>query len=330
MTLKINPAEEHGPGWAWIEASAALPQDGTFRLSSRQRPKPNLGPSGWQDAPANLRPHRIEATKSGVRLLVGPEIVDQMHEDMEATLQFPATGFSDAGFWPDVKVSGVRYERSYREAQSEEPRRRTPVGTGEDIGEGDTQNRDGGAGGGDEPRPPPTPPRFPPESLLRKSLLHSVLLPAALAFLLGAGLGWNCLDLFVRLEEDRTGPALAAQVQEAMRLLRGPERQPERLFTVGEALHRIPGGSRELGLEAIWRAARYDHVPALMWLAEGSDPNRSEWRTIAVRPEAGAALAAYTRAAQLGNPIAGERRDVLCRALARVGASASNARGLCS
>src|ERR1043166_113934 len=107
MRLKITKHEIYGPGWAWLEISAAVPKGFAFQLSAPNGQKPHLGPHGWQNGRYEFEPRQTVPTAGGTKILVGPEVVDNMHEDMLVKLEVAATGYVAQAHWPDIPVSGV-------------------------------------------------------------------------------------------------------------------------------------------------------------------------------------------------------------------------------
>lgn len=331
MQLKIRKHEIFGPGWAWLEVFAAVPRGFTFQLSAPNSQKPHLGPHGWQSGPYEFEPREVVATAGGTRILVGPEIVDNMHEDMLVKFEITATGYVARAHWPDIPVSGVHDPGASAGAPSPDvfrPLPRSPL----TEPRGETERLD---------TPPLVVDTLGPSQhwteRLRREAVASVqavrritptaaILLASIAFLVFAGIGYAYVDTRRSFPAQVSGPALVAQADEAKRVLMSGERQPDRLFSLGTMLYRTPGGSRDLAVQAIQRAAEYDHVPALLWLGKAADPVRTEWQDTRREPNAAEALAAYSKAAGLGN---GEARNLsagVCDHLRRRARSANEVR----
>jgi hypothetical protein len=342
MQLKITDDKSYGPGCAWLEIFAAVPPDVAYRLSSSNSQKPHLGPHGWQSAPYEFQPRKVVSTPTGARLLVGPEIVDRMQEDMRIKLEIPETGYVAEAIWPDIPVSAVRDQATLDEPPAphvlpplpqrrqakprEEPEATRPAqsepSVAQELNGGSSASRLLGIGRVFRSR----------EGTAAGLRFGHAMTPttaillASFAFLLFAGIGYAYVDSRRSSPAETPGPALVAQADEAKRLLVNGERQPEQLFSLGILLHRTPGAGRDLGLQAIQRAAEYDHIPALLWLGQTADPGRTEWQGVAREPNAVEALAAYAKAARLGNTQAHEYSTALCNRLRRQVTSAAEAR----
>jgi hypothetical protein len=329
MQLRITKDTSYGPGCAWLEISAAVPADVAFRLACSNSLKPNLGPHGWQSAPYEFRPRNVVHTSTGTRMLVGPEIVDRMQEDMQVKLEIPATGYVAQAIWPDIPVSAVRHQAGLDAPSGPHALPPLPSEIQTRIGESPVQ----------EPRPPESDEeeaksdnsarplrRRTGETIWRH--VHypmtrtSALMLASFAFLLFAVIGYTYVDSRRSLA-DYSGTTSSAEISEVMRLLSDRTPQVERLFTLGASLHRSIGASRDLGLQAIQRAAEYDHAPSIVWLGQISDPNRTEWKGAVREPNAAEAVVAYARAGRLGNAQARELVGVVCGELRRRAVSAA-------
>jgi hypothetical protein len=330
MQLRITKHEDFGPGWAWLEIFAAVPKGFTFQLSAPNSQKPYLGPHGWQSGPYDFEPREVASTAGGTRILVGPEIVDNMHEDMLVKLEITATGYVARAHWPDIPVSGV-HDPAASDGEPTphvlRPQPQRPVS--QHLGQQERSDV------------PPLAAQTPGHSRhwterLRHEATASMqaiqqMTPAAaiplasIAFLVFAALGYAYVDSRWSFPTDMPGPAVA-QAGETQRLLVAGERNPDRLFSLGTMLHRTPGASRELGLQAIQRAAEYNHVPALIWLGKAADPVRTEWQDTMREPNAAEALAAYGKAAGLGNQEARDLSAGVCDHLRRRARSANEVR----
>jgi hypothetical protein len=87
---------------------------------------------------------------------------------------------------------------------------------------------------------------------------------------------------------------------------------------------------RDIGLQAIRRAADLGYAPAHVWLGRISDPLRDEWKAARIRPDAALALSAYARAQDAG----AREQQALCMHLKRQSAlpphESTAVRGYCS
>jgi hypothetical protein len=107
-------------------------------------------------------------------------------------------------------------------------------------------------------------------------------------------------------------PPSAASAEEAVGLLASREPQPERLYQAGIELREQPGGSRDIALQAIRRAAALGYGPARLWLAQTTDPARPDWIGARARPDAAAALEGYVAAIATGSSDAAPMLVTLC------------------
>jgi hypothetical protein len=136
---------------------------------------------------------------------------------------------------------------------------------------------------------------------------------AALAgVIIGASLGY-----FYTSAEPAAVPSSAAaapgpSLDDAISLLRNGETPPERLYLAGIELRDSPGGSRDVAVQAIRRAADLGYAQAQLWLAQAADPSRQEWARVSSKPDAARALELYEHAQQTGAPEARRLRAALC------------------
>lgn len=97
-----DPAHpEGGHAILLLKGVAEPPADPRFRILREGWAKGTLGPDGWQVTDALLAPDRIEASPQGVRLYLGPQIVDWL-EAGPVLFRLPALSFEAPLFWPDV------------------------------------------------------------------------------------------------------------------------------------------------------------------------------------------------------------------------------------
>ena len=74
---------------------------GRFRIQREGYVHGNLGPGGWQVAETLLEPDAVEPTADGVRLRVGPVVVNRV-ETGPVTIALPDAGVEAVAFWPDI------------------------------------------------------------------------------------------------------------------------------------------------------------------------------------------------------------------------------------
>ena len=77
------------------------PADARFRILREGWAKGTLGPDGWQVGDALLSPDRVEASPQGLRLYLGPRVVDWL-EAGPVQFRLPGAGIQAPLFWPDV------------------------------------------------------------------------------------------------------------------------------------------------------------------------------------------------------------------------------------
>jgi hypothetical protein len=316
-----------------------------------------LGPSGWQGSPHDWRPVAIAAAPAGARLQVGPPIVDRLQEDVLVRIEIPSTGYRAEASWDYVPPSNAPFEPVLEEAEVDDggvnvriidtpppveaaPQRpvvrpqppRPPVV--------ETPPNGGETSGAREPEivtpPPPRPevaappaPAAPqPATAEARPVVEtgcgevkSGRLMAVAALVAGLAAGTAAGYVYVTGQRiaasGAAAAAAAAPIDEAARLLAARQPQPERLFRVGAELHDNPNGSRDVGLQAVRRAAELDYVPAKLWLARTADPARHEWKSARAKPDGAASLAAY--AAQPESGEAASMRSTLCAYLRGAG-----------
>lgn len=97
-----DPAHpEGGHAILLLQGVTEVPADARFRILREGWSKGTLGPDGWQVGDALLSPDRAEPSPQGVRLYLGPRIVDWL-EAGPVIFRLPAAGIEAALFWPDV------------------------------------------------------------------------------------------------------------------------------------------------------------------------------------------------------------------------------------
>lgn len=97
-----DPAHPEG-GHAIILLQGVMqpPADPRFRILREGWAKGTLGPDGWQVSDALVAPDRVETSPQGVRLYLGPQVVDWL-EAGPVLFRLPAAGIEAPLFWPDV------------------------------------------------------------------------------------------------------------------------------------------------------------------------------------------------------------------------------------
>lgn len=97
-----DPAHPEG-GHAIILLKGVMnpPADARFRILREGWAKGTLGPEGWQVSDALISPDRVETSPQGVRLYLGPQVVDWL-EAGPVLFRLPAAGIDAPLFWPDV------------------------------------------------------------------------------------------------------------------------------------------------------------------------------------------------------------------------------------
>lgn len=97
-----DPAHPEG-GHAIVLLQGVMdpPADARFRILREGWSKGTLGPDGWQVGDALLTADRVEPSPQGVRLYLGPRIVDWL-EAGPVHFSVPGAGLQAPLFWPDV------------------------------------------------------------------------------------------------------------------------------------------------------------------------------------------------------------------------------------
>jgi hypothetical protein len=97
-----DPAHpEGGHAIILLQGVMAPPADARFRIQREGWAKGTLGPEGWQVSDALIAPDRVEASPQGVRLYLGPQVVDWL-EAGPVIFRLPGAGIEAPLFWPDV------------------------------------------------------------------------------------------------------------------------------------------------------------------------------------------------------------------------------------
>lgn len=102
LRAAADPAHpEGGHAIILLQGMMTLPADPRFRIQREGWAKGTLGPDGWQVGDALLSPDRVEPSPQGVRLYLGPQVVDWL-EAGPVLFAVPAAGLQAPLFWPDV------------------------------------------------------------------------------------------------------------------------------------------------------------------------------------------------------------------------------------
>lgn len=97
-----DPAHpEGGHAIILLQGVMDVPADPRFRILREGWGKGTLGPDGWQVSDALLSPDRVETSPQGVRLYLGPQVVDWL-EAGPVQFRLPAARVEAPLFWPDV------------------------------------------------------------------------------------------------------------------------------------------------------------------------------------------------------------------------------------
>ncbi|GGJ21388.1 hypothetical protein [Neoroseomonas lacus] len=97
-----DPAHpEGGHAIILLQGVMDVPVDPRFRILREGWGKGTLGPDGWQVSDALLSPDRVEMSPQGVRLYLGPQVVDWL-EAGPVQFRLPAARVEAPLFWPDV------------------------------------------------------------------------------------------------------------------------------------------------------------------------------------------------------------------------------------
>ena len=97
-----DPAHpEGGHAIILLQGVMEVPADPRFRILREGWGKGTLGPDGWQVSDAMLSPDRVEMSPQGVRLYLGPQVVDWL-EAGPVQFRLPGARVEAPLFWPDV------------------------------------------------------------------------------------------------------------------------------------------------------------------------------------------------------------------------------------
>ena len=101
--IEASVREDARPGFAILELKGGA-GDGRFRLRRHGHAEAELGPGGWQAAEAVLTPAKAEAIPGGLRLRLGPGVVDHIELGTPLHLTLLSGGETDL-IWPDITPS---------------------------------------------------------------------------------------------------------------------------------------------------------------------------------------------------------------------------------
>jgi hypothetical protein len=97
-----DPAHpEGGHAILLLQGVAEPPADARFRILREGWAKGTLGTDGWQVGDALLSPDRVETSPQGVRLYLGPRVVDWL-EAGPVLFRLPGARIEGPVFWPDI------------------------------------------------------------------------------------------------------------------------------------------------------------------------------------------------------------------------------------
>jgi hypothetical protein len=97
-----DPAHpEGGHAIILLQGVMNIPADPRFRILREGWGKGTLGPEGWQVSDALIAPDRVEPSPQGVRLYLGPQVVDWL-EAGPVIFRLPDARIDAPLFWPDV------------------------------------------------------------------------------------------------------------------------------------------------------------------------------------------------------------------------------------
>lgn len=352
MTIEVSADPRRAAGYAFVDVSAALPAPPITLQFEREHPsKPFLGSNGWQAEREEITPRHAKATDTGVRFLVGPEVVNFILDYEQVTISIPSIGLRREIVWPsipplrgassnlqpiDQPISARLLPTQHEAASSppDEPAAATPVQTNEHSGlpvgaVADRASRTGlGAG-----------------SLAAIALVLVLVAAAAFAYFAwlqaetelvagttetrertGAGQGADA-GAGDGVPPGRASPTPTPSPGEAQdagspdgepardhrALILDQTTTPEQLMLLGLELVERQPPDFDLAFEAITRAAERGHAPASRWIAEAYDPRFETWRQVfGDKPSALSALRHYADAASANEGDAAAEVSALC------------------
>lgn len=102
ILVRKDPTRRLG-GWAIISFPGRAPS-GLTVIIERDGGTEFLGPHGWQSAPHQSDPYKVEASPEGAFVRVGPEIVNHLEPYMPVTIKLPEAGLEETLSWPDEVI----------------------------------------------------------------------------------------------------------------------------------------------------------------------------------------------------------------------------------
>ncbi|WP_372423388.1 hypothetical protein [Salinarimonas chemoclinalis] len=351
VPVKVTRDPRRPAGFAHIEIAAALPEGAPIQITREHPAKPHLGPAGWQAQSHDMKPLGVESTDMGVRLSVGPEVVNEIEEYEQITIAIRSIGLQAQVDWPSIpKLARASSAQGPVAAASAAPaptpapaasqaqpargRDGDPVIEDEphvrdrglddrDGNDRDGDDRDGDDRDGDD-RDEDDAFREEDEGYEeedeRKSYKGLFIAGAVVALFLAVaaivflpGLIGSDDEVVVEDTTPAVAPAPAGPGRSARDEILDPTTTPERLFELGREQLRADPPDVDLAAAAIERAGREGLGEAAMWMGETFDPRLSLWERIeAPGPNASAALRHYTAARGQGEARAAEEIAALC------------------
>lgn len=336
MTHSIQQDPRRAAGYAWIDLGVLLPAGPLrFRIERDHPSKPCLGPGGWQAMAADLEPASVEAIDSGVRLSVGPSVVNHVPEYEQIVIVLPTIDFSTDLVWPPIPPL-----RTGQRAVVDGP---APAVGPEAFAAAKKPSVQ------QQPEPAPDLPQEPSPGMTMEASVETLAMDkddaakkrnrlfvgAALGMLLlvvAGYLAWRSSQTPSQTEVAQTGAAPEATAdldapgepgvpapdasdprRSGRDRILDPSTTPDELYQLGVELNRGGVEERPLGFEAMFRAADRGHGEAALWMARAYDPRLDMWRQVfGDRANPGNALRYYRRAATLGVQEATAEESALC------------------
>ncbi len=352
MSHTIQQDPRRAAGYAWIELAVLVSSDAVcFRIERDHPSKPYLGPQGWQATSEDLKPAHQETIASGVRLHVGPSVVNHIPEYEQITLLLPDIDFSTQLVWPPIPplrlghravVDGPGMSQEAALQEPAIPQAPLPPPQADTQTEPPSEPHQELTG---RPSLDPAYARIALDDAIRPKRSGAILLGSffGLIMLIAAGfLAWYLYqqpfikDLLKpeqvvvettpppaangskrtptdRVIDPNAAPSAGGSQRTAREKILDPNTPPDQLFQLGVDLNK--GGSQErgLGFEAIFRSADRNYAEAALWMARAYDPRLEIWREVfGDRANPVNALRYYRRAAILGLQEANTDERALC------------------
>lgn len=125
--MKISAYRGEALGTAVIEVTG-IPVPGNpalvrFSIHSQAHEKGDLGPQGWQAGEAQLTPARVEVLPDGIKLFLGPEVVDHMEQGTYGFKLLPGDAPPQSGGlgWRNIPPSPAMGRMNIKDAPVEAP-----------------------------------------------------------------------------------------------------------------------------------------------------------------------------------------------------------------